>query len=92
MGGLDEWLPPAYLGLRLGGGYRNRLTDRAGLQYNNPSDPRSKFFLHTQCALHSTQIFYAVGMLIGGVVGSILLESTFPECSTPPGRAGTWRG
>jgi PadR family transcriptional regulator len=31
MGGLDEWLPPAYLGLRLGGGYRNRLTDRAGL-------------------------------------------------------------
>jgi hypothetical protein len=34
MGGLDEWLPSAYLGLRLGSGYRNRLTDRAGLDYN----------------------------------------------------------
>lgn len=35
MRGLDEWLPPAYLGLRLGSGYRNRLTDRAGL-HNSP--------------------------------------------------------
>jgi hypothetical protein len=37
MGGLDEWLPPAYLGLRLGTGYRNRLTDRAGLDYRPPN-------------------------------------------------------
>ena len=36
MRGLDEWLPPAYLGLRLGGGYRNRLTDRAGLHDTRP--------------------------------------------------------
>jgi len=40
MVGLDEWLPPAYLGLRLGSGYRNRLTDRAGLRYS-PRDARA---------------------------------------------------
>ena len=39
MVGLDEWLPPAYLGLRLGSGYRNRLTDRAGPHSSLPSFP-----------------------------------------------------
>jgi hypothetical protein len=41
MGGLDEWLPPAYLASRLGSEYRNRLTDRAGL-YSNHLLPMSR--------------------------------------------------
>jgi hypothetical protein len=50
MGGLDEWLPPAYLGLRLGSGYRNRLTDRAGLRYTAPSGSAARFFLREEAS------------------------------------------